>query len=100
MGLVHSHGSSSLNEYELQRSRAPRLQKKSCLTQLSMTFFPAINVIKFIRRKNSMIDLSEPYKAEILDIYEYLKVHVHLIYCYYYSYYCNIIITARPVSVA
>ena len=58
-------------------------------TQLSMNFFLLINVkmptivgiLTFWSRKNSIIGLSEPKKAEILDIfytYEHLKFRAQL----------------------
>ena len=49
----------------------------ACSTQLNMKFFLLINVkmptivgiLTFISRKNSIIGLSEPKKAEFLDIF-------------------------------
>ena len=61
----------------------------SCSTELSMKFFLLINVkmptivgiLTFMRGKNNILGLSEPKKAEFLDIfytYEHLKFHVQL----------------------
>ena len=63
-------------------------KKKSFSTQLSMKFFLLINVemptvvgiLTFMSRKNSIIGLSEPRKAEFLYFrtHEYLKFHAQL----------------------
>ena len=60
----------------------------SCSTQLSMKFFLLMNIkmptvvgiLTFVRRKNSILGLSEHKKAECLDIfytYEHLKFHAY-----------------------
>ena len=54
----------------------------SCSTQLSMTFFLLINVkmptivgiLTFMSRKNSILDLSKPKKAEFLVIFILLSI--------------------------
>ena len=61
----------------------------SCSIQLSMKFFLLINVkmptivgiLTFMNRKNSILGLSEPEKAELswyFYTYEYLKFHAQL----------------------
>ena len=61
----------------------------SCSTQLSMKFFMLINVkmstnigiLTFMNRKNRILGLSVPKKADFLDIfytYEHLKFHSQL----------------------
>ena len=61
----------------------------SCSTQLNMKFFLLINVkmptivgiLTFLSEKNSILGLSEPKKAEFLDIfytYEHFKFHAQL----------------------
>ena len=60
----------SLNRHARLCSLTPRLEKKSCSTQLSMIFFLLVNVkmpiivgiLTFMRRKNSILGLSEPEK--------------------------------------
>ena len=57
-------------------SRPRGYEKCSCSTQLSVQFFLFINVemsksvgiLIFMSRKNSILALSEPEKAEFLDI--------------------------------
>ena len=46
------------------------IKRFSCSTQLSMTFFllinvemPIVGILAFIRRKNSLLGLSEPEKS-------------------------------------
>ena len=61
----------------------------SCSTQLSLKFFLLINVkmptivgiLIFMSRKNSILSLSEPKKAEFLDIFytcDHLKFYAQL----------------------
>ena len=61
----------------------------SCSTQLSVKFFLLINVkmpiivgiLTFMGGKNSILNLSEPKKAEFIDIFytsEHLKFHAQL----------------------
>ena len=61
----------------------------SCSTQLSTKFFLLINVkmptvvgvLTFMSRKNSILGLSKPEKANFLEIYiliEHLKFHAQL----------------------
>ena len=61
-----------------------------CSTQLSMNFFLLINVemptivgiSTLLSRKNTILGLSEPKKADFLDIfytYEHLQFHAQLI---------------------
>ena len=59
-----------------QTSGLKVIKKNSCSAQVSMKFFLLINVIMstigciltFISRKNSIVGLSQPEKAEFLDI--------------------------------
>ena len=54
----------------------------SCSTQLSMNFFLLINVkmptivdiLTFMSEKNSSLGLSNPKKAEFLDIYIHMSI--------------------------
>ena len=73
----------------LSESGLEVLKLFSCSTQVSMEFFLLINVkmptivgiLTFMSMKNSIPGLSEPKKAEFLDIfytYEHLKFHAQL----------------------
>ena len=45
------------------------------MTQLSVDFFPANNgILTFMSRKNSILSLSEPEKAEFLNIFIFISI--------------------------
>ena len=68
----------------LWRVQIPRLQKNFMLSsaQLSMKFFLLINVkmptiygiLTFVSRKNSILNLSEPEKSGILEIFILMSI--------------------------
>ena len=79
-------GIESYTKQKVERIGPEVIKLFSCSTQLSMKVFLLINVkmptyvgiLTFMSGKNSIQDLSEPKKAEFLDIfytYEHSKFH-------------------------
>ena len=69
--------------YSSSQDQAPEVIKLfSCSTQLSMKFFLLLNVkmptivgiLTFMSGKNSILGLSEPKKAEFLDIFKLISI--------------------------
>ena len=75
--IYHMHYARMLNP-----ETRPRAYIFSCSARLSMTFFLLINVkmptvvgiLTFMSRKNSILCLSEPEKAEFLDIFILMSI--------------------------
>ena len=80
--LTKSLGEDLLSLTVLTKSGPEVIKLFSCSTQLSINFFLLINVKMptiVMRGKNSILGLSEPKKAEFLDVtYEHLKFHAQL----------------------